>query len=140
MQAQQKQHARIPVSSRRMSSKPDSIVSFSVSSPPSPQTPVSKSWRCEGDDTQLEHRKITLLKINHFLRQRKDNSQEWRKEIPRLAKRLERCLYCDASSLEEYADDRTLVRRMKKLTIKTLRRSRLEQHITHSRGSQCRSR
>mmetsp|Transcript_12566 Transcript_12566/g.29127 ORF Transcript_12566/g.29127 Transcript_12566/m.29127 type:complete len:135 (+) Transcript_12566:217-621(+) len=55
-----------------------------------------------------------------FLRERKDSSPEWTRNVPLIAKRLELSLYRTSQSFEEYIDDSTLKNRLKKMAAKTL--------------------
>ena len=57
-----------------------------------------------------------MAAIVSLLQQRKANaSQEWLENLPRMAKRLEECLYRSAKSFDEYTDANTLKHRLKQL-------------------------
>mmetsp|Transcript_12565 Transcript_12565/g.29124 ORF Transcript_12565/g.29124 Transcript_12565/m.29124 type:complete len:160 (+) Transcript_12565:38-517(+) len=77
------------------------------------------TWQRD-DGSHEEHRKNTILAIAQFLRERKDSSPEWTRNVPLIAKRLELSLYRTSQSFEEYIDDSTLKNRLKKMAAKTL--------------------
>ena len=51
---------------------------------------------------------------------RHPRQEDWRRQIPRIAKRMELSLYRSANTLQEYTDDSTLPKRVRRL-IRTVR-------------------
>lgn len=72
--------------------------------------PLYGGWRSDSD---LPHRKNFLLQIIACLDGQKPEAQsDWREQVPQMARQLEDMLYRFATSLDEYNDITTLVKRL----------------------------
>lgn len=75
---------------------------------------IDRNWHFQ--EQHREFRELIVMEIVEFLHSKNPNAPlAWQLKVPRLAKKLDDILYCEASTFEEYNDTSTLRARMKRL-------------------------